>query len=238
MLTLAVERSSGHSGAALFRDAVCLAEQSTYGEPARAPAWMADVRDLLTTADVTVMELDRLAVGLGPGSFSGTRAAVAGLQGLGLPYGIPLTGVSSAAALAFHWLRATPSVRRVTVLGDARRERLWVATFELTSDGRINVVTADGQARKPCHTAEDFALLPSATLLTAIPAGTAVITPDWERLKLRLTALLPADCLITGDHQPTAVDVARLVYTDIAAARTDPAPIYLHPPVVVAHNKP
>jgi tRNA threonylcarbamoyl adenosine modification protein YeaZ len=237
MYLLAVDRSSSHSGAALFRDSVCLAEQVTAGEPARAPAWMADVRNLLSGAGVTVRQLDRLAVGLGPGSFSGIRAAVAGLQGLGLPHGIPLAGVSSAAALAFRRLQASPAVRRITVLGDARRERLWAATFEQTAGGRLAVVVADGQVRPPTHTAADFCLGPLAEVVGLIPDGAVVMTPDWARLGARLTTLLPPERLLPGEIQPTAVDVARLVCADLAASLTEPVPIYLHPPVAVASNQ-
>jgi tRNA threonylcarbamoyl adenosine modification protein YeaZ len=234
MYLLAVDRSSSQSGAALFRDSVCLAEQVTAGEPARAPAWMADVRDLLAGAGVTVGQLDRLAVGLGPGSFSGIRAAVAGLQGLGLPRNIPLAGVSSAAALAFRRLQASPAVRRITVLGDARRERLWAATFEQTAGGRLAVVAADGQMRPPSHTASDFWLGALSEVVGIIPDGAVVLTPDWARLGARLTSLLPPERLMTGENQPTASDVARLVCADPAAALTEPVPIYLHPPVAVS----
>jgi tRNA threonylcarbamoyladenosine biosynthesis protein TsaB len=233
MLLLAVDRSSVHSGVALFRDATCLAEKSSVGEPTRAPAWMADVRDLLDGAGVSVAQLDCLAVGLGPGSFSGTRSAVAGLQGLGLPQGKPLVGVSSAAALAWRWLQANPTVRRVTVLGDARRERLWCTSFEIVDGRRLSTVTADGTVRPPSHAAEDFELVPLAAVAAMVPDGAMVLTPDWDRLGARLAALLPAGRVLAESLLPTATDVARLVLADPAAAHAEPVPIYLHPPVVV-----
>jgi tRNA threonylcarbamoyladenosine biosynthesis protein TsaB len=233
MLLLALERASSHAGAALFRDEACLAEQSSAGESARTPAWMVDIRDLLRRGGVTVGQLDRLAVGLGPGSFSGIRSAVAGFQGLGLPHGIPLVGVSSAAAVAWRWLQAAPACRRVTVLGDARRERLWVATFERAAGGRLAVVPADGQARAPLHTTDDFALVPVAALAGAIPADSVVLSPDWARLAAQLAALLPAGRLMTDGGVSTAADVARLVLANPGGVRTEPVPIYLHPPVAL-----
>jgi len=234
MLLLAVDRSSASSGAALFRDGACLAERTARGDPARAPAWMADIRDLLARAGLSVGQLDGLAVGLGPGSFSGTRAAVAGLQGLGLPRGIPLAGVSSASALAWRVLQTAPCGSRVAVVGDARRERLWTAAFERGVDGRLAVVGVEGRLRPPSHADDDFQLVLASKLAAAIPAGAKVLSPDWDRIETRLREQLDDGLLVAGCQCPTAGDVARLVVADRAGARSDPVPVYLHPPVGAA----
>ena len=75
MLTLVVERSTRRPGWALFRDAVCQLEAVVDGEPARAPEWLAHLGEALDAAGVSLAQIDRFAAGLGPGSFSGTRAA-------------------------------------------------------------------------------------------------------------------------------------------------------------------
>ncbi|MBV8298379.1 MAG: tRNA (adenosine(37)-N6)-threonylcarbamoyltransferase complex dimerization subunit type 1 TsaB [Candidatus Eremiobacteraeota bacterium] len=57
------------------------------------------VEKLLHEAGLTLRELDRIAVGLGPGSFTGVRIAVAYAKSLAYGSGVPLVGVSSYDAL-------------------------------------------------------------------------------------------------------------------------------------------
>jgi len=232
MLTLVVERSTSRPGWALFRDAVCQLEKVTDVEPSRAPDWLARLGEALDAAGVSLAEIDRFAAGLGPGSFSGTRAAVAALQGMALPGGKPLVGVSSAAALAFAMLsqrKERGSHTPVAVVGDARRERLWCAVYAL--QGERLVVCNWAGARPPTHTAVDFTLTTWADLPRHLPPETAVVSPDWERIGARLLSLLPASDLAAKPLTPAAADVGRLLLSDPAAAHADPLPIYLHPAV-------
>jgi tRNA threonylcarbamoyladenosine biosynthesis protein TsaB len=60
---------------------------------------LACIEMLLDTAGLRLRELDRLAVGIGPGSFTGVRIAIAYAKSLAYGAGIPLVGVSSYDAL-------------------------------------------------------------------------------------------------------------------------------------------
>jgi len=57
------------------------------------------IEDLLAEAGLRLCDLDRIAVGLGPGSFTGVRIAVAYAKSLAYGSGVPLVGVSSYDAL-------------------------------------------------------------------------------------------------------------------------------------------
>ena len=57
------------------------------------------VAELLAQAGLRIRDLDRLAVGLGPGSFTGVRIAVAYAKSLAYGSGLPLVGISSYDAL-------------------------------------------------------------------------------------------------------------------------------------------
>ena len=70
------------------------------GEPSRAPAWMAELADVIAAHGWNGASFDEFVCGLGPGSFSGIRACLAALQGLALPDGRPVYGIASAAAVA------------------------------------------------------------------------------------------------------------------------------------------
>ncbi len=232
MLTLIIERSTRHAGWALFRDTTCQRATVTDTEPARAPAWLAELGTALDEAGVPLATIDRFVAGLGPGSFSGIRAAVAALQGMALPGGSPLLGVSSAAALAFALLTeraASGHHTPVAVVGDARRERLWCGSYTLIH-GQLRSCTVAG-VRPLTHDADDFHLTTVAELPSHLPPDTVVVTPDWQRLGTRLAAVLPAAQLLPTERLPTAQDVGQLFLSEPDAARKEPAPIYLHPAV-------
>lgn len=71
---------------------------------------------------------DALAVGLGPGSFAGIRAAIAFLQGLGIAWGLQPIGFPSAALYAMASGR-----EELTIIGDARRNTLWAVDYRITN---------------------------------------------------------------------------------------------------------
>ena len=58
-------------------------------------AGLGRIAELLAAGGVPLRELDRLAVGIGPGSFTGVRIAIAYAKSLAYASGIPLVGVSS-----------------------------------------------------------------------------------------------------------------------------------------------
>jgi tRNA threonylcarbamoyladenosine biosynthesis protein TsaB len=155
--------------------------------------------------------LDAIAVGLGPGSYSGLRMALAAAEGFAAPDATPLIGVSSAEALAWSTMQDAPAAA-VTVIGDARRNRLWAATFRDFSTPAA---------------AERFVLIPADALRAHLPRGGTVLSADTERL-----AAGPAGG-IARTGVPKAVDVGRLALHRLRAgvSTPPPAPIYLHPPV-------
>jgi len=84
----------------------------------RAQTLLEDVDALLRQAGAHPSDLDRLAVGLGPGSFTGVRIGLAVARGLALSLDVPGSGVSTLAALAAGAPEALPVV-------DARRREVF-----------------------------------------------------------------------------------------------------------------
>jgi tRNA threonylcarbamoyladenosine biosynthesis protein TsaB len=113
MLTLAFDTATGMATSALVDDGEVLGERCS-----RAQTLLEDVDALLRQGGAHPSDLDRLAVGVGPGSFTGVRIGLATAQGLALSLGLRGAGVSTLAALAVGAPGALPVI-------DARRREVF-----------------------------------------------------------------------------------------------------------------
>lgn len=121
---VALGRISDGSAAELFEDA-------RDDEDRQASAQMhGRIAALLQRAAITADALECIACGCGPGTFTGTRVAVALCKGLAVAIDRPVVAVSTLAAVAASIDRTGP----VLALLDARRAEVYAATFELTAD--------------------------------------------------------------------------------------------------------
>jgi tRNA threonylcarbamoyladenosine biosynthesis protein TsaB len=87
------------------------------------------IAELLEQAGLCWKDLDSIAVGVGPGTFTGLRIGVATARGLGQALGIPLRPVSSLAALAAGLADVNGAPRAMAPMIDARRGQVFVALY-------------------------------------------------------------------------------------------------------------
>lgn len=87
----------------------------------------ARLRAALSQVGITAAQIGVIACGRGPGTFTGSRVAVATAKGLALGLGVPIVPVSTLAALA----ASSPVDGRVLALLDARREQIYGGVFEV-----------------------------------------------------------------------------------------------------------
>lgn len=127
---LALEFSTDRRSVALVRNGVLLAE--TFQEVGRSTRVFSLVADTLNSAGVTPAEVDALAIGIGPGSYTGIRLAISVAQGWSLATGethsLPVIPISSFAVLA------ADVIGSAWLASDAQRDEWAVARVE---DGRV-----------------------------------------------------------------------------------------------------
>lgn len=94
--------------------------------PGHSTRLLALAHDLLADVGLDWMDLERIAVGLGPGTFTGLRIGVASAHGLAQSSGAGLVGVSSLRALAEG---VDDEPENVLAVIDARRGEVFVAAY-------------------------------------------------------------------------------------------------------------
>ena len=97
------------------------------GRPRHASRLLADVEEAVTAAGGWE-RIGVIAVGVGPGAFTGLRVGIATARALGQGRGLPMIGVGSLAALARGIGEQAPGSARLAVI-DARREQVFAALY-------------------------------------------------------------------------------------------------------------
>ncbi|TML03237.1 MAG: tRNA (adenosine(37)-N6)-threonylcarbamoyltransferase complex dimerization subunit type 1 TsaB, partial [Actinobacteria bacterium] len=95
MVILAFDTATNVATSALVDDGEVLGERTS-----RAVTLLEDIDALLRQAGMHTRDVEALAVGVGPGSFTGVRIGLSTARGLALALGIPAAGVSTLDALA------------------------------------------------------------------------------------------------------------------------------------------
>ena len=127
MKLLAFETSSREGSVALLVDGAVQQEFVTTPREQTAQLLPLAAR-LLADTGLALRDLDGIAFGKGPGSFTGLRIAAAAAQGLGMATGLPLLPVSSLAATAQGMWRIHGSSQTLVCV-DARMGEVYWAAF-------------------------------------------------------------------------------------------------------------
>ena len=135
-LLLALDTSTPHAAIALIASEVdgTLRISTALPDPAsrHGCALIPAIRDLLAKVGRTVADLDGLAVGLGPGSYTGLRIGITAAKTLAYTIGKSLVGLDSLEIVARN---APGDALFVSAIGDAQRGDLYAAEFRRESPG-------------------------------------------------------------------------------------------------------
>lgn len=217
MKLLAIDTSGDACSAALMLDGRI--SQIIETQPRRhGELILGMMQQLLSDAGMRLAELDAIAYGRGPGSFTGVRIAVAVAQGAAFGAGLPLVPVSTLAAIAQGEFRRT-GARRLLVALDARMGEVYWGCFEIDEAG-LAVHSCDEQVSAP-----EWVTVPAGQDWRAVGSGWAAYA-EVLRQRTGLAAGAPAGAVMCE-----ARDLALLGAAGLAAGRQVPpelaTPVYL-----------
>ncbi len=150
---------------------------------------------VLAEAGLSRRSLDAIAVGRGPGAFTGVRLAISAAQGIALALHLPVVPVSSLAALAMD---APIEHGHILAVIDARMGEIYAGTFRRTADG---LVEASGPET----------VGPASGLAVHGHHAWAVIGTGWDTYAEVISGRLDTPPAWTaGQRFPQAAAVARL----------------------------
>lgn len=177
------------------------------------------VDELLHTNGLTLRDLDAIAFGRGPGSFTGLRICMGIVQGLAFGAQLPVIPVSTLEAMAAGYYRTNPNVNLpVLVSLDARMDEVYWGLFSRA--GALVSALSDEFVMKP-------ELLAAQDAIQSLAGQFIGIGPGWHYPAMQSLAT-PTVVL---DAQPQAEDMALIAAQVLAAGGAidvlDAQPVYL-----------
>jgi tRNA threonylcarbamoyladenosine biosynthesis protein TsaB len=205
---LAVDTALGACSVALLEDDRLIAHIFEPMERGHAERLAPMVDEAMKQAGVEFAALNRLAVTVGPGTFTGQRVGLAFMRGLRLALHIPLTGVTTLEAMAMAAMAET-GLPRAAAIHDARRAEAYLLLQDAETVVQPPVVLPFTDA------VERIAAFGACAL-----AGTGAAAAHEK---------LGRDFSLSTIRQPDAVWVARLAQKYPTPTQA-PGPLYLRAP--------
>jgi len=168
MKLLALESSAKAASCAVLEDGEVLASAWQATGLTHSRTLLPMVRDMLENSELTVQNMDAIAVAAGPGSFTGLRIGIAAVKGLAWAAELPCVPVSTLEAMA--WPLAHLQATIVCAM-DARRQQIYNAVFQ-----------ADGGTLTRLREDRAVSLEDAAADLASLGGGTLMIVGDGARL--------------------------------------------------------
>ncbi len=186
------------------------------------------IESLLAEAGISRRQIDAIAVGRGPGAFTGVRLAISVAQGLALGLDVPVVAVSSLAALA----QDAPTDIDAPILAviDARMGEVYAGAFLRGVDGNVAAIGSESVG------AASRLLLPQVAALRE--RRWSVVGSGWSAYCDALSAHFSASpAFADGARFPQARAIARLAAPQFAAGSGVAAelalPVYLRDKVAL-----
>jgi tRNA threonylcarbamoyladenosine biosynthesis protein TsaB len=214
MKILALDTATENCSAALLVDGNVRAQEIQM-DRGHAERILPMVDALLAAGHLSLSDLDAIAFGRGPGSFTGVRLAATVTQGLAFGAGLGVAPISDLQAVAQRVFGATiadPSTARVLVCNDARMSEVYWGCFERGEDGLARL-EGEEHVSKP----SDVKLPQSWMTATAAGRGFSAYAAALQAALPSVSLASAADALL-----PRATEIALLAVPVVASGRLLP----------------
>lgn len=217
MKLLAVETATEACSAALYIDGA-ISERFELAPRHHTKLILPMIDDLMNEANLKPSQLDALAFGCGPGSFTGIRIATGVIHGIALGADLPVVGVSTLAAMAQEFFDRNEENLAFTAI-DARMEEIFWGVYQRNALGFAELIGHE-------------AVTPAALVDYSLESSGVGIGSAWgvyaEVLMNRLTNRVKH---YEADNLPRAAQIAKLgvrgFEQGLAVAVEHAMPVYL-----------
>ena len=202
---LAVETATDFPSLALLRGSK-IAVRAAEGLQTPSRAIYTWLQELLEETGTRLEQLDCLAFGAGPGSFTGVRVAAALVQAIGFARQLPVVPVSTLAALAMAGFQASEG-RPVACCLDARMGQVYFAVYAPDEEQGVRTLRKDALLQPEEVSGADL------SSCFAVGSGWLAYPGLSDRLTDKLTGL-------DAELRPSATDVAALAWPKFVRGQT------------------
>ncbi len=184
VIVVGIDTSTPQTSVAIGTDVEVLASVSIAGR-ARQEAVTPALRQLLAWSDVDLDRVGGIAVGIGPGLFTGLRVGVQTAKTLAQVLGVPIVGIASLDVLAYV-VRHTS--RRIAAVIDARRGEVFAAIYRAVPGGVVR--ETEHLVLKPDHLVAELEAVAGEVL--CVGNGAILYRREIEELGSRVEFASPA----------------------------------------------
>ena len=141
-LILGIETATRNCSVALFKDGIVIAEKEHISDDyIHAEQLTLFIQQVIESANVTLKNVEAVALSKGPGSYTGLRIGTSSAKGLCYALDIPLIGISTLKAMAFDMAKNEKSAIYCPMI-DARRMEVFSALYDVDNK-QVRGVQAD-----------------------------------------------------------------------------------------------
>ncbi len=128
-MLLSFDTSSRWCSVALFEDDNLLVHQKLSIEQSHAERLMPMIDGCLALVGRTILDVQKIAIAIGPGSYTGLRIGASTAKGLAYASDIPVFGINTLASMAHHAMKFISADCIISSI-DARRNEIYTAVYD------------------------------------------------------------------------------------------------------------
>lgn len=136
MKILGIDSSGLVASAAVLADGILVSEWTVNNRQTHSQTLLPMIDQVIKMSEISLEELDAVAVASGPGSFTGLRIGASTAKGMALALKLPIVPVPTLEGLAY---RAAVSDSLICPMMDARRNQVYTGLYRVT-EGRLVIV--------------------------------------------------------------------------------------------------